>query len=581
MKQKWILILFLISSLFFSLAAAQAEKAYFARSYVTDVIVQSGGDLLITETVTFEFSGGPFTFVYREIPTDYTNGIDEITASMDGRMLSPGSQPGQYEIQPGNPTRVTWHFEETYNQVRSFSLEYRVAGAVRQTPDADLLEWNLLPTEYEYTIQSVEAAVIYPDNLRLLQPPVVLRGQAELESSPGIAVLNAADIGPDQPLHVALHFPPGSLIAAPPAWQTREADTASAMRSALPLGLLTGFATTVLGIILLAFWQKRAGQPDLQLPPAGDMPKQMSPPASLPPAYAGLLAKKSDQADWSNALGTLIDLSRRGWVQLVETQRGLFKSRTFEVHLLRDPENALELRQHEQGLIEMLFTHRNQRRTQINAQDLTNAVSRHFKKYTDPLRKEMEAEGWFNPKRRRARTLMYAVGLTLLLVGMIAAIALLVFTTTARGAGSVSGIHSGVILGAFFAGLGFTGAAGLIMATGLTPLADHVVQQAAQWKSFSVYLKDVTRNREPVVRPDLFEVYLPYAASFGLAEAWAKYFQKQGMQTAPAWFTAASPDNNMGAFIAIMGSTNSAGSAGSGGGAGGGGAGGGGGSGAG
>jgi uncharacterized membrane protein len=155
-----------------------------------------------------------------------------------------------------------------------------------------------------------------------------------------------------------------------------------------------------------------------------------------------------------------------------------------------------------------------------------------------------------------------------------------VFTTTARGAGSVSGIHSGVILGAFFAGLGFTGAAGLIMATGLTPLADHVVQQAAQWKSFSVYLKDVTRNREPVVRPDLFEVYLPYAASFGLAEAWAKYFQKQGMQTAPAWFTAASPDNNMGAFIAIMGSTNSAGSAGSGGGAGGGGAGGGGGSGA-
>jgi len=580
MKQKWILILILIPVLLFSTAAIQNEKAYFARSYVTDVIVQSGGDLLITETVTFEFTGGPFTFVYREIPTDYTDGIGEFTASMDGRMLSQGSQPGQYEIQPGNPTRITWHFEETYNQVRSFTLEYRVAGAVRQTPDADLLEWNLLPTEYEYTIQSVKAAVVYPENLRLLQTPVVLRGQAELESGRGIAEWRAANIGPDQPLHIALHFPPGSLISAPPAWQTRQADAAGAMRSALPIGLLTGFATTVLGILLLAFWQKRAGQPDLQLPPAGDMPKQMSPPASLPPAFAGLLAKKSDQADWSNALGTLIDLSRRGWIQLIETHTGLFKTRTFEVHLLRNPENAPDLRQHEQGLLEMLFTHRNRRRTEINAQDLTNAVSRYFKKYTDPLRAEMEADGWFNSKRRRARTRMYAVGVTLLLVGIGAGFAALILGSTARGAGSISGIYIGVILGAFFVGLGLAGAAALILAARLTPLADSVIQQAAQWKSFSAYLKDVTRNREPVVRPDLFEVYLPYAASFGLAEAWAKYFQKQGMQTAPAWFTAASPDNNMGAFIAVIGSTSSAGDSGSGGGAGGEGAGGGGGSGA-
>ncbi|HSV86210.1 MAG TPA: DUF2207 domain-containing protein [Levilinea sp.] len=580
MLRKWMPCWLAFFILTFSFAPVQAGKEYFARTYVTDVIVQANGSLLVSETVTFEFSGGPFTYVYREIPTDYTDGISEIRAVMDGRVLSQGSAPGQYDIQSGNPLRVTWHFQETYDQVHTFTLQYRVAGAIRQQPDMDLLEWNLLPTEYEYRIQSVAATVTYPDKIALLQPPGILRGQAEFESRPGVVAWKSADIEPNQPLHVSMQFPPGSMITAPPTWQSRAAETASAIRSALPFALFSGFAAALLVVLLFAAWQKRAGQTDLHLSPVSQMPKQMSPPASLPPAYTGLLARNSDQVAWQDALSTLIDLSRRGWVQLVETHTGLFKTRSFRVQLLREPGNAPGLRQHELSLLEMLFTNRSQPTREIDAQELTKAVSNHFKTYSNALKKEMEAEGWFNARRRGARTWMNAAGVTLLLLGIVVVVVALIFGNLARGAGSIMGLQISLFTGAIFAGFAIAGVAGLIMAANLSLLADPVLQQAAQWKSFSQYLKDVTRNREPVIRPDLFEVYLPYAASFGLVEAWAKYFQKQGMQQAPAWFTAESLDDNMASFIAVISSTNSAGDAGTGGDGGSGGAGGGGGSGA-
>jgi uncharacterized membrane protein YgcG len=576
LKRKWILILFLISSLLFSIAAVQNEKTYIASSYVTEVVVQPGGDLSITETVVFDFIGGPFTFVYREIPQEYTDGISDLTVSMDGRVLSEGSEPGQYEVDPSGPTRITWHFNETFDRAHTFSLQYRVMGAVRQQPESDFLEWNLLPTEYEYFIDSVEAVVLYPSSINLVQPPTITRGEAQVEMVPGEVVFSAFGVGPNEPLTVALRFAPAALITSPPAWQLSEIQSAEALRQALPFALLIGFLAAAGCIVFFLVWYRRIGQPALDV---RAMPKQMSPPASLPPAYAGLLAKKSDTAAWDHALGTLIDLSRRGWLQLVE-ERGVLNSRSFTIHLLQDPSRLNELKPHEQVLIEMLFKGRKGWQTEASAKELSSAVSSHFKQFVEPVKKELEAQGWIDPQRRSSRTLMYVLGTVLLLLGMFLAIGMVILGVSSRNAANWPMLQSALLLGLLFSGLTVAGIAGLIVASGISPLSDQALQLAARWESFAGYLKDVTRNSEPVIRPDLFEAYLAYAASFGLAETWAKYFHKQGMQQAPAWFISTVPGENMGGFIAIMAATSTSGQSGAGGGAGGGGAGGGGGSGA-
>jgi len=108
------------------------------------------------------------------------------------------------------------------------------------------------------------------------------------------------------------------------------------------------------------------------------------------------------------------------------------------------------------------------------------------------------------------------------------------------------------------------GVVALVMGAVFSPLSDAGVQEAERWQGFYEYLRDVTREREPVLRPDVFEAYLPYAASYGLAEAWAKFFQKQGTAQIPAWFRAlassGASDEGMGAFVAMTGSAGSVGS---------------------
>ena len=112
------------------------------------------------------------------------------------------------------------------------------------------------------------------------------------------------------------------------------------------------------------------------------------------------------------------------------------------------------------------------------------------------------------------------------------------------------------------AGLFLASAAGLMYSANLSTLTDTGARVAARWKGFGQYLKAVSRGREPAVRADDFERYLPLAAAFGLGASWAKYFDSLGGVPLPAWFQAGSANvSDFGAIIAVMAASDSAGAA--------------------
>src|SRR5215469_14615062 len=99
-------------------------KEYSADRFDVSIAVQEGGSLNVTETVTFKFVGGPFTFVFRDIPTDKTDGLVVESASMDDQTMQQGKGAGQVEIAYGNPVKVTWHFAPLTDQTHTFVLTY-------------------------------------------------------------------------------------------------------------------------------------------------------------------------------------------------------------------------------------------------------------------------------------------------------------------------------------------------------------------------------------------------------------------------------------------------------------------------
>jgi uncharacterized membrane protein len=131
----------------------------------------------------------------------------------------------------------------------------------------------------------------------------------------------------------------------------------------------------------------------------------------------------------------------------------------------------------------------------------------------------------------------------------------------------VFAVIAGASLGAFILSVAL-----LIYAGAFSILTPAGEEQSSRWKGFAEYLKQVSKGREPAIRPDYFELYLGYASVFGLGANWAKYFQKLGGVPLPVWFHATAGGNaNFGAIVAVMSTSDSAG-AGGGGGAGGAGA---------
>ena len=542
MWRKLTVLVLLFAALLFVVPSTLAqEKSYSAERFDVDVVVQSDGSLLVTETVDFSFVGEPFTFVFRELPTEKTDGVEILSASVDGRTYPQGTNAGQVEIEPGSNIRVTWHMEPTANTTRTFVLEYRMLGVVRQTDTADVLRYQPLPDEFEYTIDSSTIRVTYPSVADLQQPPSITAGSAQMAQSGNTVTFTRQNIGPDETLVFGMIFAKGSLISEPPAWQTRQAE----QNALAPVWI--GLSLVILAVGSLgAYWMWRTYEPDK----VKDTAVLYEPPNDLPPAIAGVLNGNGVKPTWSNALATLFDLADRGILSIEEVEdKKWYEGRDFAIVQQKQPGS---LRPHEQGLLDLLFDTKRGRETAVKMSKLSNMVNgKQWKKFTDPLEAEIKAAGYIDQARKTRRQWIVVSSFIFLLLCVAAFIALPAFLINLYGGWPALIAFSFLILFIIWISVG----------SSLTILTDEAKAMADEWQSFYNYMKDVTRKKAAVGGTNMFNRFLPYAASYGLLHQWAKFFQKEGWTELPPYFHAVSRTGNdqMAAFVAMAGTSSSSG----------------------
>ena len=219
-------------------------------------------------------------------------------------------------------------------------------------------------------------------------------------------------------------------------------------------------------------------------------------------------------------------------------------SRTFDV--IRQP-SADTLQPHEQVFLEAFFKKAKNERVALT--DIASiAYNSHFTKALD---QELTSLGWRDGRRsaRRSRFLLLTIlGLTLGMVVLGAGLllgGLFLLTNTLS-----------VIIGAILLGVGAASSSvslvGLIVAAVISSLSEEGLRQASAWNSFTGYLRNITRGKEASPSPDIFERYLPYAAGFGIATEWTKYFQKVAGVPVPEWFQSIQSSVEDGNFAAIL-----------------------------
>src|SRR5581483_8054671 len=166
-------------------SAHASDKVYTADRFDVSAQVLANNTMRVTETEVFHFSGGTFSFVTRSLPTDNTDNINVLSASMDQQSMSEGTSSGQYEVNGGNPITVTWHFLVQPETTHTFTLNYEIDGIVQKHPQQDLIDWKPLPNQHSYPISSSTITIAYPQSAALVQQPEVDQGTANVSTTPG------------------------------------------------------------------------------------------------------------------------------------------------------------------------------------------------------------------------------------------------------------------------------------------------------------------------------------------------------------------------------------------------------------
>jgi uncharacterized membrane protein len=153
---------------FLSPAEAHAKSFSLPKA---DVVadVQSDGSVLITEHITYDFSGS-FEGGYREIPLKDGMSVSDVSVSENGTQYAPGASaklgssgaPDTFgTANLGNAYRIVWHYRAK-NEDRTFTVRYRLSGLAVAYDDVVDVYWQAWGDEWQEPLDSLDAAMTLP-----------------------------------------------------------------------------------------------------------------------------------------------------------------------------------------------------------------------------------------------------------------------------------------------------------------------------------------------------------------------------------------------------------------------------------
>ena len=520
-----ILIVLVILALAAGAALAQ-DKVYRWDRFDVDINILATGDFQVTETQTFRFVSGSFSYVYANIPLDRVEEITnvEVWEGNQRYTLSGSGAAGTYSVsQDGKQLNIEWHFTPTANAARTWSLRYLVKGGLRIYDGGDQLYWKAIPPDHAQPILASTIRVHLPTSLTAEQLKIATYGASATwqQTDAQTIVFNASgQIPANRELEVRVQFPHGIVPSQAPAWQAAD-DRQRAFQSTwgpiINLGVLVLSIVIALGGAagLYLLWYARGRDK-----PAGLVAEYITePPTDAPPAVAGTLIDES--ADMADIVATIVDLARRGVITMQETEEpgilGFGKKKDFVYRLVKA---GPELAPFERRVLTGMFGAGTERRLS----DLREKFYRHIPDIQSALYAEVVQRGYF----RRSPKAVRGAYSGLAIVGLIVA-GVIGF----MGLGWLQQYTSfALCLPLSISAVGV----GLLIISRFMPARTAEGSEAnAKWRAFKRYLENIEKYTNVAEAKELFDKYLPYAIAFGLEKSWIDTFSQAGAP-APGWY---------------------------------------------
>ncbi len=524
MVRKAILLL-LITVLFLGLFAAPVvgQRSFHFPRLEIEATVKPDGSLHVLEHRTADFRG-TYRGLYQWIPVDSPVEITDIQVWEGGTpyTLNPGEDigpPGTFFLRDeGHQVYIDWSFEAT-NQVRTFTLEYRVLNAVQIHRDVAELYYQFVGDEWEVPVDDVVVQLQLPSGAEQEELRAwghgPLHGEVEIIDAETVR-WHIAPLPARQMLEGRVTFPPSltpagdhrtdrEALPAILAEEQRWADEANRERMRFQADRYLGILVALAGLIAVLLLWRTYGK---EFRPSFDGDYYRELPAEYTPAELGVLWRfGSPSAEDLSA--TLLDLARKGWIRMEEYAREyrhlLRRREETDVRLIRQESGDGTLARHEKDLLIFLFSEVSEDKNMVTIHEISTFAKRHARRFARFWREWVadltgrgDALEFFDRTTRRVQILEIVLGGLLFPVGFFLFVSQMFVTG----------------IGALIAGLALVIGGAVLRRRSRQGLEDFT-----RWRAFRRFLQHFSQmDRQQVPALIIWEHYLVYAVTLGVAK---------------------------------------------------------------
>ena len=492
-------------------------KSYYWERFDVHVQVLENGNLFVTEQQILNFSGAPFTFGFRTVPTGRNgnnDGISRVSVS-EGDIVyeqSGSEQPYTFTVDENSgETEIYWYFPPALGS-NGYTISYLVEGAVRVDDSGNQVFWNALPADLGARVQNGRMTITLPEGVEAGSTISLFGGdERNIQTTVGdngrrvtFELLQARPAG--TAVEVGVRFPSGQIDASVPGWQRAEqvADVFNLILLVLGLLLMVGGP-----LLILLLWYSYGRDPDV-----GPVPDYLAePPDETPPAVVGTLVDET--AHIHDIMSTLVDLARRGYLTMTEMEKNA------DYEFARTDKSLQGLRPFEEKMIKGIF--RGQQNRDLDS--LRYKFADRLPAIRQDLYQELEKRGFVRKSPEDVRNRFGCVA-TILFVAAVAAFFL------------IPGFISEALTTFFCpsAALAVTAVVLFVVGRYMPRKTKKGAQAAAYWLAFKKYLKEIEQYTDLAEATEIFEKYLPYAVAFGLERSWIRKFSSVPGTHIPPWY---------------------------------------------
>ncbi len=528
-------------------AAGQGFALESTPRYDVDITIEPSGSIVVTETIVQEFGSTERHGIYRDVPErlrfdetyDRVYPIDVVSVQTssgtpDDVLLEHSG--GYLRIRIGDPDR-------TITGRHTYTITYRVEGAMNGFGTHDELYWNAIGTEWEKAIGRANVRVTGPVPITRVVCYAGLAGskagceRAEIED--GVAVFSHQDLPAYTGLSVAVALPAGTVASTAPILEERWSLGRAFERTPLTVGGTAALTAALLGGVGVLAWRRgrdrryqgsqidqvmgNAGGSEQTVPlfESGEAPVEFAPPEDLRPGQIGTLI--DERANTLDVTATIVDLATRHYLVIEEIEkRGWFGKADWK--LVRQPAPGDELLTYERMLLDRLFGSADE----VKLSELKNTFASKLKEVEESLYADAVRRRWFLMRPDRVRATWVGIGLAALVAAGGLTFVLVRWTHAALLAIPL-----------------------VVAALALLVVARWMPRRTAKGTALARRVAGFRRVIETAEahlsrwaeQENVFTRYLPYAIVFGCTERWARAFE--GLAAAPStdtsWYVSSRP----------------------------------------